>query len=68
MKIRVRKGITVKTVQVDSICSCQGHSVAQRVNSQCKIDYYTREAGELFWRHKNARKQRTNTGYIRRLI
>ena len=58
MQIRVRKGLTVKTIDVDSICSCNGHAIAQRVNSNCKIQYYTRDSGQLFWRERPCRKQR----------
>lgn len=58
MKIRVRKGFSVKTVTVDAIISSQGHAIAQRVNNNCKIDYYTRNSGELFWRERACRKQR----------
>lgn len=69
MKIRLRKGISVKTVEVDAICSCNGHSVAQRVNSNCKIEYYTRNSGELFWKERACRKQDSNyTKVIRRVI
>ena len=57
MKIRVRKGISIKTITVDAICSCNGHAIAQRVNRDCKIDYYTRDSGQMFWIHKNGRKQ-----------
>ena len=58
MKIRVRKGLTVRTVEVDSICSCNGHAIAQKVDNDCKISYYTRDSGQLFWTHKNSRKQK----------
>ena len=58
MQIRVRKGISVKTVEVDAICSCNGHSVAQRVNRDYKIDYYTRDSGQLFWKERPCKKQR----------
>ena len=69
MQIRVRKGISIKTVEVDSICSCNGHAVAQRVNSNCKIDYYIRDAGSLFWSARPCKKQDTNAiKVIRRLI
>ena len=58
MQIRVRKGISIKTVSVDSIASCNGHAVAQRVNRDCKIDYYTRDAGQLFWKERPCKKQK----------
>lgn len=68
-KIRVRKGIAIKTVTVDTIASCNGHAVAQVVNKDCKIDYYTRDSGQLFWMHKNARAQHNNyIKVIRRFI
>ena len=69
MKIRVRKGISVKTVLVDSICSCNGHAIAQRVNGNCKIEYYTRDSGQLFWHERPCRKQNDNyVQVIRRVI
>ena len=58
MKIRVRKGISIKTVEVDSICSCQGHAIAQRVDSSYKIDYYTRDSGQMFWKERPCKKQK----------
>ena len=58
MKIRVRKGISVKTITVDAICSSNGHAIAQRVDNNCKIQYYTRDSGQLFWRERACRKQK----------
>lgn len=69
MQIRVRKGISVKTVEVDSICSCNGHAVAQVVNRDCKIEYFTRDSGQLFWSARPCKMQDTNyIKAIRRLI
>lgn len=69
MQIRVRKGLSVKTVTVDAICSSNGHAIAQRVNNNCKIQYYTRDSGQLFWKERPCRKQNTNIiKVIRRLI
>lgn len=58
MKIRLRKGFSVKTVEVDAICSCNNHAIAQRVNSNCKIEYFTRDSGQLFWQERSCKKQR----------
>lgn len=69
MQIRIRKGISIKKIEVNAICSCNGHAVAQRVNRDCKIQYYTRDAGQLFWSKRPCRKQDTNyIKVIRRLI
>ena len=69
MKIRIRKGISIKTVNVDSICSCNGHAIAQKVDNDCKISYYVRNSGEFFWSERPCRKQDTNyVKVIRRLI
>lgn len=69
MQIRVKKGFSVKNITVDAICSCNGHAIAQRVGTDCKISYYTRDSGQLFWSERPCKRQ--TEGYvkvIRRLI
>ena len=69
MKIRVRKGIAIKTITVDSIIICNEHAIAQRVDNNCKISYYVRDAGSLFWSARPCKMQDTNyIKVIRRLI
>lgn len=70
MQIRVRKGLSIASVQVDAIICCNNHSIAQKYNTETeKFQYFQRNSGNLFWSERPCKKQDANfTKVIRRMI